>query len=119
MTAFIPTTRVTVQRGVLAADSWGDQRASTTVAASGVPAAVTEGVQRSYQPSGARGGVVEAFTIRLRPGTDVTEDDRLVDERTGAIYQVRSVINPQTVVGIADVRVIAVRAGAASRPENG
>lgn len=121
MTAFIPTTRVTVERAELAADTWGDVRPSTVDLVTGVPAAITEGVslagarhQLTHQPVNGRGGVIEEYTIRLRPGTDVTEDDRLRDERTGAVYQVRSVFNPQSVAGLSDIRVIAIRTGAAS-----
>lgn len=124
MTAFIPSTRVTVQRGVLVANEFGDELPATTAVATGVPAAITEGLatstapnnQITYQPVDMRGGVLETFTVRLRPGTDVTEDDRLVDERTGATYQVRAVYSPHPLVGLVDVRVVAVRTGAASSP---
>lgn len=128
MTVFIPSTRVTVQRGTAAANTFGDELPAVTPIATGIPAAVTEGLgsmsgasntQTSFQPSDMRGGVAELFTIRLRPGTDVTEDDRLLDERTGAVYQVRAIYNPQSLVGLVDVRVAAVRTGAASLPVNG
>lgn len=118
-TTFIPSTTVAVQRGVLAANEFGDELPATTSVATGLPAAVQEKRQRSYQPAEQRGGVVEEFTIRLRPTADVTEDDRLVDERTGAVYQVRTIHHPRSVVGLADVRVTAVRTGAASLPVNG
>lgn len=126
MTVFIPTTRVTIERAEEAPDDWGDVRPSTTDYLTGIPAAIVEGVsatgsrgQVTFQPVNGRGGVVEEFTVRLRPGTDVTENDRLRDERTGAVYQVKAVFTPQSVVGFADVRVIAVRTGAASQPVNG
>jgi hypothetical protein len=125
VTVFIPSTRLTIQRGVLAADTFGDELPAPTVVASGVPAAVTEGLgssaentQTSFQPSDARGGVLELFTIRLRPGADVREDDRLVDERTGAVYQARAIYSPHPFVGLADVRVVAVRTGATSQAVN-
>jgi Phage head-tail joining protein len=126
VTAFLPTTRVTIQRGTLAANGFGDELPGTDVVASGIPAAVTEGVsttsaatQVTYQPSSDRGGVVEEYTLRFRPDADVTEDDRVVDERTGAVYQIRSVFHPQSLVGLADTRCTAVRTGAASLPVNG
>lgn len=128
MTAFIPSTRVTIQRGELALSAYGDELPATTAIATGVPAAVVETTssgtaasnsQVTYQPTDGRGGVVEQFTVRLRPGTDVVEDDRLLDERTGAVYQVRSVYGAHSLVGLADVRVTAVRTGAASLPVNG
>src|SRR5690606_24421717 len=123
VTVFIPSTRMTVQRGTLAANEFGDELPATTAIATGVPASVSEGLgstspqhtQRSFQPVEMRGGVVETFTIRLRPGTDVVEDDRLVDERTGAIYQVRACYTPPEIVGLVDVRVHAVRVAATSQ----
>lgn len=120
MTAFIPSTRVTVLRTEASADSFGDVRPDATAmsVASGVPAAVVEGRQTSYQPVDGRRGVVETYTIRLRPSTDVREDDRLLDERTGITYVVTSVSAPHSVAGIADVRVSAYRTGAASQLVN-
>lgn len=128
MTAFIPSTRVTIQRGIALPNTYGDELPSLTEIATGVPACVTEGTgsasggstsQRTWQPNEDRAGVLEEYTVRLRPGTDVLEDDRLLDERTGAVYQVRVVYNPQFLVGLADVRTTAVRTGAASLPVNG
>lgn len=119
MTTYVPSMTVSVMRGALAPNGFGDELSAATVVATGLPAAVAEKRQRSYQPAEQRGGVVEEFTIRLRPTADVTEDDRLLDERTGAVYQVRTIHHPRTVVGLADVRVTAVRTGAASLPVNG
>ncbi len=121
MTAFIPTTRLTVQRGV-EQDRYGEDTDTAAVVAAGVPASVTEGdgsgrqSQQSGRPAEGRGGVIDSYTIRLRPGADVTEQDRLVDERNGAVYQVTDVFNPSRLVGLADVRVNAIRVGAASSP---
>lgn len=127
MSAFIPSTRVTVLRGAAAPNSFGDELPADTPIATGVPAAVAEGLgssqsqntQRSFQPADQRGGVVETYTIRLRPGTDVLEDDRLLDERTGAVYQVRAIYTPPNLVGLVDVRAVAVRVAATSQPVNG
>lgn len=113
MTYYLPNTTVRVERGE-ATDEYGDPIDSSTVHTEGLPVAITEIRQRSYQSSEQRGGQVEEFKIRLRPGIDVQEGDRLVDERTGERYQVRDVHHAPTVVGIADVRVTAVQAGAVS-----
>lgn len=125
MTAFLPTTRVDVLRGS-STNEYGDEVDADTVVASNVPAAVTEGItvtglsgQVTYQPNSMRAGVVEEFTIRFRPDAGITENDRLLDKRTGAVYQVRAVFSPQAVVGLADQRVIAVRTSSASQPVNG
>lgn len=121
ITVFIPSTTVTIERADEAPDTWGDVRPSTTDLRTGIPAHITAGVgligrtdQRSYQAVDGRLGVVEDFTVRLRPGTDVTENDRIVDERTGAVYQALAIFHSHPIVGAADIRVFAVRVGAAS-----
>lgn len=115
MTVYLATTTVTVYRGE-STDEFGDSVDADNVYATGLPVAITEQRQRSYQPSEQRTTVVEAFTIRLRPGADVREGDRLVDERDGQIYQVTEVHHPPTLVGVADVRATAVQVGAVSVP---
>lgn len=127
MTAFIPSTTVTVQRGA-GVDAFGDPVDLTTVTATGVPALITEGSmvsnstrpkQITYKPADQRETVIENYTIRLRPTADVLEQDRLVDERNGITYLVVDVFNTQSVVGMSDVRVLALRVGALSQPVNG
>lgn len=113
MTVFVPTTTVTIQRGT-GTDSYGDQVDSGQVRATGVPAAISELRQRTHQPAEQRGRVSEQFRIRLRPGVDLAEQDRLLDERTGAYYQVGEVSTPPAVTGKADVRATATRVGARS-----
>jgi len=113
MTTFVPSTRITVLRGS-GVDSFGDETDVDTEVAEKMPAAITQDRQRSYQQVEARGGVVETFTIRLRPGADVTEGDRFRDETSGHVYQVREVSNPPRLIGLPDVRVTAVRVGAQS-----
>lgn len=115
MTAFVANTRVEVLRGG-ATDVWGDDTgAGGSSVAAGLPAAVAEDRQRSYLASEQRGGVVEFYTVRLRPGVDVREGDRLVDE-TGATYVVEAVSDPPGVVGRADVRCTTRRTAATSTP---
>lgn len=125
MSWFIPTTTVTIFRGETYDDNFGDLAVRNNVVASGVPAAIatksnnSQDAQRSFEPSSDRGGVVEKYTVRMRPNVSVEENDRLFDERFGLFYLVVSVFNPQSVVGAADVRVLAKRVGASSRPVNG
>jgi len=113
MSTFIPTTTVTVQRG-FSLDSYGDQVDSGQARATGIPAAISELRQRSHLPAEQRGGVSEQFLIRLRPGVDVAEQDRLLDERTSAYYLVTSISQAPAVVGQADIRATATRVGAQS-----
>lgn len=113
MSVFLPSTRVVVLRGT-GVDEFGDETDVDTETVTHLPASITQDKQRSYQRVEQRGGVVETFTVRLRPNADVTEGDRLRDERTGHVYQVREVANPARLVGVPDVRVTAVRVAAQS-----
>lgn len=118
MSAFLPSSTVTVLRGV-STDAYGDEADDNdTAIAERLPVLITEKRQRSYQPAEGRGGTAETFMIRLRPGVDVVEGDRLRDEHTSAIYQVREVSNPSPVIGLVDVRVTAVRISAQSQAVN-
>jgi hypothetical protein len=108
MSAFIPNTTVTVRRGI-EADEFGDVRDSDTVWARGIPAAISEIRQRTYLPVEQRGGVSEEFLIRLRPDTDIVEQDRLTDESNDTVYQVQTVSSSPNLVGKPDVRATAIR----------
>lgn len=130
MTAFLPTTRVTINRDYSppTLSKYGDEIDGSRIIATGVPVAVTpsraprsfaHGDQVSYVPADNRGGVVERFNLRFRPTVDVREQDRLSDEIHGFTYLVTAVSNPQAVAGKADVRATAHRVGATSLPVNG
>ena len=117
MTVFIPTARVRIERLTAAGvDQYGDETATNTIVASGVPVTITEIKQRSYQSTESRGGQVEEFTVRFRPAVTVQEGDRLVNQVTGEAYRVQTVRHSPGVVGLADVRVTAVQVGAVSVP---
>ena len=131
MTAFLPTTRMTVLRwsssaadGQGAADGrdlWGDPTdaaagstapgGSNVTVADGLPASVAEDRQRSYAAQEQRGGVVEYMTVRFRPGVDVREGDRLLDS-AGQAYLVEAVSTPPGLVGRADVRTTCTKVAA-------
>lgn len=105
----IPSTMVSISRtDPDALDQWGDpdSNATTTVAAN-VPAAVVEEGQIRHGISELRNDLVENITVRVPFGTDVLEDDHLLDERTNRVYRVISVSRPQSVVGPASVRLTA------------
>lgn len=120
MSTFIPSTTVSIQRGE-DVDSFGDPVDSPTTIAECVPCLVTEGVrgarhQQTFAPNTQRGGVIEVFTLRFRPGVSLEEQDRVLDERNGHVFTVVNVFHSQSVVGAADVRAEAIRTAAKSRP---
>jgi len=115
MSVYVPTTTVRIERGEQL-DSFGDPVDLPLVHSTGQPVAITEQRQRRFNPAEQRTTLVEEYRIRFRPGVGVREEDRLVDERTGVVYQVKDVHHPPAVGGKADVRVRAVKVGAVSVP---
>jgi hypothetical protein len=114
MTVFVPTTLLSVYRDV-DVDEFDDPiDDSIVIEASDLPAVVTEKSQRTFLPAEQRLGMIERYIIRLRPGTDVREGDRLRDQFTNTWYQIQEVINVPLIVGAPDVRVTATRISARS-----
>ncbi len=122
-------TTVSIYRTLAAsADEYGNYSDNnTTVLASAVPAAVSESNYMSLTgsdmtkglPGTFRTTLVEEFTIRMRPQTDVEEGDRLRDERNDLWFQVTNVARQYGTLGYSDVRVGATRIGNESQPVNG
>lgn len=109
MTVFIPTTLVNIYRGDTT-DAYGDPvNQNTTPIMTSVPCALIESLQRTSNPSSGSEAFVETVTLRFRPTTDVREQDRVRDTRTGYVYFVDTVSKPQSVVGANDVRCSATR----------
>ena len=107
---FLPTVSLDLIRGTTGRNAFSDLIASTTIIASALPAHVIETRQSRPGPEGQRSGVVETYTIRLRPGTDVREGDRLADTLRAITYVVQSVIwAPSPLTPADDVRVTARR----------
>lgn len=107
-TTFVPSTTVTVlgdPRAPVAENAYGDEVDDTTEVASGLPATWTEKDQRTQEPASGRWTIVEGFEVRLRPGTAITEDQRLRNERTGEIGQVVRVIRSANGLIASDVVV--------------
>lgn len=98
--AVIATTWVTVLRGT-STDPFGDQIDLPSEAGGDaltrIPASLIE-VSRSIKtPNSPTPRIVRYATARVRPGTDVTVDDRLRDETTGRIYAIAAVTQPAAI----------------------
>ncbi len=129
MSTFLVNTSVAIYRTEAAQNVYGETLDdNSTPVASGVYVAIKEGwgntsedstPQTRDRPSSMRSTLVEAFTVRLRPGVDIQEGDRLLDERNDLWFQVTDVVRPYSVVGYADIRVRATRIGDYSQPVNG
>lgn len=93
----IATTWVTVLRG-LSTDSFGDQidlaQEAGGDAQTRIPASLIEGTRTINDPASGTPRVIRYAVARIKPGTDITEEDRLRDENTSRIYAVTSVTQP-------------------------
>lgn len=109
---FFPTTRVSIYRGE-SQDAFGDPLDDNTVSDMvDVPAFIKEQSQRTFLPEELRLTTIQRYLIRLKPGTDVREGDRVKDQYTGVWYQVQEVINLPLIAGTPSVRIAAVRIAA-------
>ena len=104
MPVAIATTTFSVLRGTTT-EAWGDEQDTDTPGHTGIPAALTEQTRRGTTrddptPSSGRYAVA-----RVGAGTDVTDQDRVKDERTGAIYIVDAVSSMANPALTADLRL--------------
>jgi hypothetical protein len=86
----IATTTVSILRGTTT-DDYGDERDTDTPVATGVPASLTEQSRRVTTRDDPTPRIVRYAVARLPARTDVTDQDRIRDERTGAVYIVDAV----------------------------
>lgn len=100
-TAFIPNTTVTIlDTGTTVDPTYGDPVANDVPVATGLPAFWAEKDQRTWDPNSQRATIIEGYRVKLRPGTTLTEQHRLRNERTGAIGRVNRVVS-ETPLGVA------------------
>lgn len=119
MTSFIPNTTVRVERDNTSdpgsgthVEGYGPDLSNWTAAATGAPAYRFEDTQRTWDPSTQRATITDVTVFRLRPDAPVLDRDRLVDERTAEIFQVDTITQDPSVVGLADIRVVTIRVAA-------
>lgn len=94
MSAFIPNTLVTIldtPAGTTAVDDLGDEVADWVPVAEGLPALWVQRNQRTFDPVSQRVTILRGHHVVLRPGTAVTENQRIKNERTGEVGQVNTV----------------------------
>jgi len=93
----IATTWVTVFRGV-GEDTFSDEfdldTEAGTDAQTRIAASLIETTRQSQTDASGTPRVIRTCVARLPAGTDVTEDDRIRDERTGRLYRIDSITQP-------------------------
>ena len=120
MSAFVPNTTVRIERdntsapatGAPVVDGYGPDLSNWTPVATGAPAYVYEDSQTTSDPATDRLTITDVTIVRLRPDAPVQDRDRLVDELTGLIYQVDTLSQEGSVVGLADIRATCLRVSA-------
>jgi len=104
----LPTTTVSIlgtPGGAPAHDEHGDVVDSSTPYATDVPCAIATGREVVATESDQSAVVVRYFTGRMAAGTVVTDAQRILDERTGDVYMIDHVTEPQNAVAPQDVRL--------------
>jgi len=104
MPVAIATTTIAILRGTTT-DSYGDEQDTDTPVHTRIPAALTEQTRRVTTRDDPTPRIVRYAVARVAAGTDVTDQDRVKDERTGAIYIVDSVSSMANPALTADLRL--------------
>lgn len=98
----VANTKLSILRGTTT-DAWGDEQDIDTPIATGIPASLTEQSRRVTTRDDPTPRIVRYAVARVPARTDVTDQDRVLDERTGAKYIVdatSSMANPALEVDI-------------------
>ena len=92
----IATTLISIFRGT-DTDAFGDERDTSTPIATSIPASLIEQTRRVSGRENPTPRIVRYAVARVPARTDISEDDRVLDQRTGAKYivdAVSSMANP-------------------------
>lgn len=98
----IATTTLTVLRGTTT-DAFGDEQDMDTPVHTGVPASLTEQTRRVTTRDDPAPRIIRTAIARVAAGADITDQDRVRDERTGAVYIVdatSAMANPALAVDV-------------------
>lgn len=97
-------TRISVLRGT-SVDVFGDEIDTDTPVATGIPASIVEQTRRVTTRDDPTPRIVRYAVGRVTAGTDITDQDRLRDESTGAVYIVDAVSQMTSAAVAADLRL--------------
>jgi hypothetical protein len=100
----VATTTLSVLRGTTT-DAYGDEQDVDTVVQTGIRAALTEQARRVTTRDDPTPRIVRYAVGRVTAGTDITDQDRVRDERTGAVYIVEAVSSMANPAVAADIRL--------------
>lgn len=89
----VATCTISILRGTANDPVYGDTFATSQVIASGVPASIIERTQKIVTPGNAAPRIVRSIDGIVGSQIDITDADRIRDEKTGQVYVVIAVIN--------------------------
>ncbi|MEU1443112.1 hypothetical protein [Streptomyces mirabilis] len=98
------TTTIAVLRGT-STNAWGDETDTDTPVHTGIVASLVEQTRRVTTRDDPTPRIVRYAVGRVTAGTDVTDQDRLRDEKTGATYIVEAVSSMNSAAVAADLRL--------------
>jgi hypothetical protein len=105
MSAFIPNCRVTILDTGFAPDENGDEQPDGVPVAEHLPAFWAQKDQRTQDPVSGRWSVTKGYLVRFRPGTMVTESNRVRRESDNLTARVSRVHDEATLAMAGDVVV--------------
>lgn len=100
----LATTTLSVFRGTTT-DVYGDEQDADTPVATGIRASLTEQSRRVTTRDDPTPRIVRYAVARVTAGTDIQDQDRLRDERTGAVYIVDAVSSMANPAVASDIRL--------------
>lgn len=98
------TTTIAVLRGT-STDGYGDEIDTDTPVRTGIPASLIEQTRRVTTRDDPTPRIVRYAVGRVTAGADITDQDRVRDERTGAVYIVDAVSSMNSAAVAADLRL--------------
>lgn len=103
---FFATTTVTIFRGNLDADRYGDIEEGVAPIYSGIPASLIERTRRVFAIDSDQPRTIRYTTGRLTAGlVEIRVGDRIRDEQTGIIYALDSFSSPRSPVHTPDIQL--------------
>jgi hypothetical protein len=98
------TTTLSVLRGT-GTDGYGDEVDTDKIVATGIPASLVEQTRRVTTRDDPTPRIVRYAVGRVTAGTDITDQDRIRDDRTGDTYIVDAVSTMNSAAVAADLRL--------------
>ncbi|TXJ78627.1 hypothetical protein E2C11_16605 [Streptomyces lavendulae] len=100
----IATTKISILRGTTT-DAYGDEQDTNTPIRTGIPASLIEQTRRVTTRDDPAPRIVRYAVARVPAQTDVTDQDRVLDERTNAVYSIDAISSMANPAAVPDLRL--------------